>query len=317
MSSSVSSEVRLSALFKCYSDGFSDGTSCPEAVMSDEAILGGIDLAKSNFLRGQARLGIKLPKDFIRQQQILAAMKSEGISPHTMGLIDTYKGKGIALDVGCGIGLNSIAILKKGWDVYALDLHKEVLAIFEAHVSKVASHAKAEETTLGECTIINKDITEMLLEACSLDLVLADDVLSYLSPDLLIPTIRKIYEALLPGGIFMGSLLVNRELSSDKDIVLMARVCALNAYSYTDPVVISNIFRYAGFHMEVCTLRAFPDPSHPARIVSFVARKLSEKYDFEVNVNSTCCNNGFRVTDIPTATPLISINLLTYLIFRY
>lgn len=275
MSSSVSSEVKRSTLFEyVIPAGFSDGTSCPEAVMSDEAILGAIDLAKSNFLRGQAKLGIKLPEDLIRQEQIVAARKSQGISPHTMGLIDTYKGKGIALDVGCGVGLNSIALLKKGWDVYALDLHKEVLDIFKAQVSKVASHAKAEETALGKYKIINKDITEMPLKACCLDLVLADDVLSYLSPDLLIPTIRKIYEALLPGGIFMGSLLVNREFSSDEDIVLMANVCALNAYSYTDPAVIANIFRYAGFHMEVCTLRVFPDPSHPARVVAFVARKL-------------------------------------------
>ncbi|MBM3192996.1 MAG: class I SAM-dependent methyltransferase [Chlamydiae bacterium] len=254
---------------------FSYGTSCLEVLMGDEAVLRAIDLAKLHFIEGQDKLKVRFPAEFIREKQIFAAKSSSGISPHIKSLIDTYKGKGTALDVGCGVGLNSIALLKMGWNVCALDLYKEVLDVFKEHVSKVRSSVESKESNFGKYRIINKDITDMTLKASCLDLVLAYDVLSYLSPDSLIPTIRKIYAALLPGGIFMGSLLVNRELSTDEDVLLMVSMRALNAYSYTDPAVIANIFRYAGFHMEVCTFHPLIDSSHPGMVVSFVARKLS------------------------------------------
>lgn len=271
--SSVSSEVSRSVLFdyaipkRFCPDG---GSCCPEVEMSDEKILKSIDTAKLDFLIGQDKLRIKLPNEIIRRQQIVAASMSQGISPLTASLIDTYKGKaGRVLDVGCGIGLNCIKLLSKGWSVYALDVHKEVLKIFEDSLSVVKSEATAF------CQIINKDITEIPLKERNLDLILANDVLSYLHPDALIPTIKKIYDALFPGAIFMGTFLVNTELNTDKDILLMANVRAFNVYSYTNPAIVSNIIRYAGFHMEVCSLHnIFPEPSHPARLIYFVARKL-------------------------------------------
>lgn len=271
MTFDVASDVRQSALVDyVIPAGFDEGESCSEEVMSDEQILRTIALAKSNFSDWQAKSEISFPIDFIKEQQIVAAKLSYGISKPLSSFISSCKAKGLALDVGCGIGLNSIALLTRGWDVYALDLHKEVLDEFEARVSVVE-----RSETFGKYKVINKDVTKINLKNSLLDLVLAYDVLSYLDPDALIPTIKKIYAALLPGGIFMGSLLANREVGIDEDIVLMASVCALNAYSYTDPCVIANIFRYAGFHIELCMFKPLMGLSYPARIVSFVARKLS------------------------------------------
>jgi SAM-dependent methyltransferase len=271
----MSSEVRLSTLMGyVIPEGFSIGTKCSEERMSDEEVFEVISKAKSNFSRGQAQLGIILPNDIIRKEQINAASLSKGISWHTKRLIRTFEGKGVALDLGCGVGLSSIALIKKGWTVYALDKHKEVLDIFKSRISEVKAQLKPEEPALGKYAIINKDITDMSLKENLLDLVLAEDVLPYLSPDSLIPTIKKIYKALLPGGVFIGTLLINRELRNNEEVVLMASVCFLRAYSYTNPAFVTNIFRHVGFHMEACNFRNLFDSSHPAQLVSFVAKKL-------------------------------------------
>ena len=103
---------------------------------------------------------------------------------------------------------------------------------------------------------------------------MAYDMLAYLPPKTLISTIRKIYDALLPGGLFVGTFLVNRELKTDNDVLEMAKGQASNSYSYTNPAIVANILQLAGFQMEVCTTHnPFPDPLHPACIVNFVARK--------------------------------------------
>lgn len=271
--SSISSEVSRSIFFDYIipkSFGPDGGRPCPEEEMSDEKILESIEIAKKDFLIGQAKLSCKLSDEIIRRAQIDTASCAQGFSPLTESLMDTYKGRpGRALDVGCGIGLNCIELLSKGWVVYALDVHKEVLEIFKERLSEVKSEKEAP------CQIINKDITKISLRKCFLDLVLANDVLSYIHPDELIPTIKKIYDALFPGGIFMGTFLVNTELNANIDILLMARVRTLNVYSYTNPAIVSNIFRYVGFRMEFSSLHNIhPDLAHPARLVYFVARKL-------------------------------------------
>jgi SAM-dependent methyltransferase len=271
----MSSEVRLSTLIGyVFPEGFSIGTKCCEERMSDEEIFEAISEAKSNFLRGQAELGIILPDDIVRKEQINAARLSQGISLYTERLIRTFEGKGVALDLGCGVGLSSIALIKKGWTVYALDKHKEVLDIFKSRISEVKAQLKPEESPLGKYAIINKDITDMSLKENLLDLVLAEDVLPYLSPDSLIPTFKKIYKALLPGGVFIGTFLINRELVTKEDVIPMATICVLKAYSYTNSAFVTNIFKHVGFHMEVCNFRNLFDSSHPAQLVSFVAKKL-------------------------------------------
>lgn len=273
MSSYMSSEIKHSSLFRyAIPEGFDpNGIHCPDEKMTKKEIDESIELAKADFLRGKAALKIEFSEDFIRKQQIAAAKLSKGISQLTLSLISSYKGTGRALDIGCGIGLSCLALLSKGWSVYALDKHKEVLEIFETYLSEIEPK--------GKCTIVNKDITKVRLKPCDLDLVLTNDVLSYLPPDSLIPTIKKIYATLMPGGIFMGSFLVNRKLETDKDIIAMAQMRVLNSYSYTNPAIVANILRLIGFHMEICSLSPLMHSLHPACIVRFVARKLPEDYE--------------------------------------
>lgn len=203
------------------------------------------------------------------------AMCKQGISAFTDVLIKTHARAGKSLDVGCGKGLDSIALFRRNWSVDVLDIYQESLDKFEKMVSH-GENSEEKKSTSEErkYRIINADLSEAKLREDEYDLVMAYDVLSYLPPKSLMQTIEKIYKALMPGGLFAGTLLVNRKIEIDEDNKKMAGIHLMKAYSYTNPALVANILKHAGFQVEVSTLlEIFPDPTHPARLVGFVARK--------------------------------------------
>jgi SAM-dependent methyltransferase len=280
MSAPITSNFTLSTLhdYTLPANFNMQGTPIENIEMPEEKILESIQASKIYSSVGKS-LEEAVPEYLYKITQIIVASQSIGISPLTTSFLKSYRGKGTALDVGCGIGLNSVALFSRGWTVYPLDLYQELLDIFKKNISDLKAEKKTESANLGKFKTINGDITKIKLETNKIDLVLAFDVLSYIHPDDLIPTIKKIYATLLPGGLFMGSFLVHRALKTDRDIDLMAKIYACNSYSYTNPTIVANILQYAGFYVERSSLQEniFPQPEHPADIVTFVARKIESQ----------------------------------------
>ena len=90
----------------------------------------------------------------------------------------------------------------------------------------------------------------------------------------LAPTIKKIYDALLPGGIFAGTTLYSDEPNDGLDFKKMGEVGAMNAYAYKKLFVV-NILSEAQFMLEASSLELLscPDSTHSVYKWNFIARK--------------------------------------------
>lgn len=100
---------------------------------------------------------------------------------------------GEALDLGCGIGANSRPLLKLGWKVTGIDRNAAALQQF----SKFADNY---------VNLIQGDVTQCDLPKNKFNLVIALQLLNYLEPKSIRPLLKKIYDALLPNGTFIGTM---------------------------------------------------------------------------------------------------------------
>lgn len=279
MSSPVGA-IRHSTLFEyaITEEFISAGIDCTEELSEKEIALL-IEQADKDLAEGKKisqihlKIETEFPEDAIKQAQIMTAELTLGTSQRTDELLRTYSGKGLVLDLGCGIGKNCEAFLLKGWNAYALDKHKQGLDTFETRIKTL----QKEKQDLGKYRIIHKDITLMGKLATNLDLVLADEVLPYISPTSLVDTIKKIYDAILPGGLFMGTLFTHIEPKTAEDRIKLGFSCLVNCHSYRNPALMANILRLAGFQIESCRVSPIifnsGQPSPISSSVEFIARK--------------------------------------------
>ncbi|NGX46026.1 MAG: hypothetical protein K940chlam2_01208 [Chlamydiae bacterium] len=102
----------------------------------------------------------------------------------------------MALDLGCGTGLSTLFLLKRGWKVVAIDVNRVMLGTLE-------KSAKAWIEN-GQLEVIQADIHQ-LEPTKKFDLVIASDVFPYLNPKSLFQIWVKIHQALNERGFFIGS----------------------------------------------------------------------------------------------------------------
>lgn len=173
--------------------------------------------------------------------------------------VDATEIPGRALDLGCGIGANSVVLLNKRWDVIAVD--KSPVA--------VQGCLKTCEGALGSLLSIQADIATMDLPG-SMDLIVAVDVLPYMSETEVPSLLSKIHAALHPGGRFIGTLFVcldgeTREISIGR---------GLGAHYYHGDRAPAALLQHAGFHIERCSLRYdYDDRAEVPKCVEFVATR--------------------------------------------
>lgn len=115
----------------------------------------------------------------------LAAFDAEGRGP---GLR--------AADLGCGIGRDTLVLLRAGWRVWALDAEAAALAELERRATRAG--LRGLEPVQGR-------FESMTLPAC--DLINASFALFACPPPLFPPVWAGIVAALQPGGRFSGQLL--------------------------------------------------------------------------------------------------------------
>ncbi len=129
--------------------------------------------------------------------------KTEGRPPRRtlLAALDSFERegrKGYAIDLGCGSGRDSLEILKRGWELLAVD--SEIEGLKQLH-DKTACSAK-----LQSCCV---RFEEMAFPPALL--INASFSLPLVPPGKFCDVWRKIVTALLPGGRFAGQLFGPRD----------------------------------------------------------------------------------------------------------
>ncbi len=110
------------------------------------------------------------------------------------GLVDP-----VAVDLGCGIGIESLELLRQGWRVLSVDSQQEALDYLNKNMSdEVKDHSQTfcglfEEVDFPSC-----------------DFIWAGNSLPFCSADQLHTVLTRIARALKPGGRFAGDFFAPR-----------------------------------------------------------------------------------------------------------
>jgi tellurite methyltransferase len=128
--------------------------------------------------------------------------QNEGREPREslIDVLGSYERPGRAIDLGCGAGIDTLAMLSRGWRVFATDAEREAIYRLRARVPE--------------------DLTERLetrvapmeeVELPSADLLFASFSLFFCDPARFPDVWRRIASALAGGGRFVGELLGDRD----------------------------------------------------------------------------------------------------------
>jgi len=105
-----------------------------------------------------------------------------------------------ALDLGCGDGTETLALLHHGWQVLALDQHADAIARVEARVPADQRHRLTTRCALMEEAVFPQ-----------VDLIYAGLSLPFCTPANFPPVWQQIVTALPVGGRFAGHLFGDRD----------------------------------------------------------------------------------------------------------
>jgi SAM-dependent methyltransferase len=117
-------------------------------------------------------------------------------------------GAGDAVDVGCGAGIETAAILARGWRVFAIDAEPDGIA-------RVVARMAPEE--LSRLRVEVGGIEDVVVP--DVDLVWAGYSLFFIAPQRFPAVWQRIREAVRPGGRFAGQLLGERDTWATDDEV--------------------------------------------------------------------------------------------------
>lgn len=122
------------------------------------------------------------------------------LAPPTRDFIDyAYECKHPVVDIGCGYGVSSLAALKTGAKVIAMDLAMEHLQILEKNVPPAFKHNLTIQ--------ISRFPEEFDLPDSSIDAAHAAMILHFLSGEQILAGLKKIHACLRPGGkLFIANM---------------------------------------------------------------------------------------------------------------
>ena len=122
----------------------------------------------------------------------------------TLTALANFKKPGFAIDLGCGIGRDTIPILEQGWTVLAIDQEPEAIAKLQAK--------------FPDCPQLTTQVStfESLQIAQPVNLINASFSLPFCSPVAFPRVWKHIFNSLVVGGRFCGHLFGDRDSWRDK-----------------------------------------------------------------------------------------------------
>lgn len=134
--------------------------------------------------------------------------QNEGREPRErlLEVLASYGHPGRAIDLGCGAGIDTVAMLARGWRVFATDAEREAIDRLRARLP--ADLAERVETRVSPMEEV---------ELPRADLLLASFSLFFCDPDRFPDVWRRIGAALSDGGRFVGELLGDRDTWAPED----------------------------------------------------------------------------------------------------
>ncbi|VHO02644.1 class I SAM-dependent methyltransferase [Candidatus Rhabdochlamydia sp. T3358] len=178
----------------------------------------------------------------LKEGKLEMSLSCNGLS----GYVKSYlTEKGTVLDLGCGIGANSIPLYQKGWKVTAIDQEAESIKRYDERALR-ALFTFSRETCETSPHAITGDITTYEYPE-NVDAVICVDVLPYISPADLRKTLKKIFKALRPGGKFVGTLFFQPRSEKRPVAEFLGK---LGAHFYPDKNFASEIITRSGFQIK-------------------------------------------------------------------
>ena len=172
--------------------------------------------------------------------------------------------KGTVLDLGCGLGANSIPLYsEKGCKVIAIDNLPEVIKVYSDNVRILSNRTSNKEPNIITGDIVVYEYPE------NVDAVIGVDILPYIAPANLKMVMEKIFNALRPGGKFVGTLFFN-----SAENVFLDMMGKMGSHLYPDKEFVGEIVTRSGFQMKLQHLRDDNLP-FPPFCFEFVAEKPS------------------------------------------
>jgi ubiquinone/menaquinone biosynthesis C-methylase UbiE len=107
-------------------------------------------------------------------------------------------GAGVFLDLGCGVGRNSIYLAKEGFDVVAIDISISAL-------KKTKTRSKIEGTP--NVTVLRASMTNLPFVSRTLDAVISISVIHHALREDIEKAIEEIQTVLKDNGLFLANLL--------------------------------------------------------------------------------------------------------------
>jgi SAM-dependent methyltransferase len=154
-----------------------------------------------------------------------------------LAALDAWKkAPGLALDLGCGAGRDSLALLARGWRVYAIDANPDAFV----RMQQLVSPGMTERLT----TNVGKFDTASLPSS---DLINASFALPFCHPDAFPGLWRRIEATLRPGGLFCGQLFGDRDSWRDNLNMTFHSRTALDAMLQAWQVISLQEEEYDGF----------------------------------------------------------------------
>jgi tellurite methyltransferase len=130
--------------------------------------------------------------------------------------LDSFRMPGEAVDLGCGAGIDTVAMLERGWRVLATDAEEEAIALLRQRVPSALVPRLRTRVARMEA-----------LELPRVDLVWAGFSLFFCRPERFEDVWTRIGRSIVPGGRFAGQILGERDTwASDEDITSFRRADA-------------------------------------------------------------------------------------------
>ena len=168
-----------------------------------------------------------------------------------------------AIDLGSGDSSATRLLLKRGWNVIAVDTCQIALHFLAKY--------NAQHVESGRLKIVEADIAEYIPER-PVDLILATDIFPYMDPSQFQTVWSRIHSFIKEGGFFFGTLF--RETNDPRRLQFTNMMKEQGAWFLHDRRMVRPLLTEVGYKIKDCAFRPdFPTPPHT--VIQFFAEKIS------------------------------------------